>query len=73
VLMYTVQVTVVFILCLVGDISCWPPDNISYRGGKAQGGHGGHALASGPEIEDSKARYGEKKSKGHAKHQKGQL
>ena len=26
-----------------------PPDNIPYRGGKAEGGHGGDCLASSPD------------------------
>jgi len=68
-----VQVTVVFILCLMGDISCWPSDDIPYWGGKAKGGHRGDTLASSPKVEDTEARNGEEQSKSHSKHQEGKL
>jgi len=65
-----VKVAVVCVLCLVGCCANnWHPDNVPYRGGKAEGGHGGDGLSSGPEVEDAKTRHSEKKGKGHAKHQ----
>merc|ERR1719175_72866 len=68
-----VKVAVVCILCLMGCALNWHPDNIPYRRGKAEGGHGGDCLASRPEIEDAKAGHSEKKGNGHAKHQESHL